>query len=31
MFHNRVRRHSHLGGRSPEAFEATSKTRSGVS
>ena len=26
-FHNRTRRHSHLGGLSPEQFEATHKTR----
>lgn len=25
MFYNRIRRHSHLGGMSPEAFEAASK------
>lgn len=31
MFYNRVRRHSHLGGVSPEAFEAASLTGSGVS
>lgn len=31
MFYNRVRRHSHLGGVSPEAFEAASPTGSGVS
>ncbi len=31
MFYNRVRRHSHLGGVSPEAFEAASQTGSGVS
>lgn len=31
MFYNRTRRHSHLGGISPEAFEAASKTGSGVS
>ena len=31
MFYNRTRRHSHLGGVSPEAFEAASKTGSGVS
>ena len=29
MFYNRVRRHSHLGGMSPEAFEAASQTGSG--
>ena len=29
MFCNRVRRHSHLGGVSPEAFEAASQTGSG--
>jgi putative transposase len=31
MFYNRTRRHSHLGGVSPEAFEAASKPGSGVS
>lgn len=31
MFYNRTRRHSHLGGVSPEAFEAASQTGSGVS
>ncbi|MEZ2904309.1 hypothetical protein ACBQ24_16585 [Acinetobacter terrestris] len=25
MFYNRIRRHSHLDGMSPEAFEAASK------
>ena len=28
-FYNRTRRHSHLGGLSPEQFEATHKTRGG--
>lgn len=31
MFYNRTRRHSHLGGVSPEAFEAASQIGSGVS